>query len=85
MNEWLKTQAASGFPAFAGSSIAGTLVVRDDLLNELLAHALDGGGGGEETTPAAATVDLAAVRPLIKRVSIRSEQGRLLIDFAASV
>ena len=34
MREWTEAQLAAGLPAFAGSTISGTLAVKQELLNE---------------------------------------------------
>jgi hypothetical protein len=82
MNEWLRKQAESGFPAFAGSSLSGTIALQQDLVNDVLAELLGSSGASAERPQ---PVDLAALRRMVKRVAIRSEVGRLLVDFSVSV
>jgi hypothetical protein len=77
MREWLERQLAAGLPAFAGSQMSGTLVVRQEAINELIAAWLTGG------SPAAGgpALDVTMVRSAIKSAAVRGEPGRILVDF----
>ena len=37
MREWIEAQLAAGLPAFAGSAMSGTVAVKQEALNELIA------------------------------------------------
>jgi len=78
MREWIEAQLAAGLPAFAGSAMSGTVAVKQEALNELIAKWLanntPSGTGG-------ANVDLSLVRAAIKQARIRGETGTILLDF----
>src|SRR5687768_626267 len=82
MQDWLKTQLASGLPAFAGSSLSGTLAVRQELATELLTELLR-----DSTTPPrpGGTGDFAVVAKLVKTIAVRAEAGTVMIDFKIAV
>ena len=77
MREWIEAQLAAGLPAFAGSHLAGTVAVKQELLNELIATWLASSGGGASGPP----FDLARARAAVKSASVRGEPGRILVDF----
>jgi hypothetical protein len=81
MREWFDAQLAAGLPAFAGSRLSGTLSVKQELLNELIARWLAapmssgaGPGGGSP-------LDLIRARAALKSASVRGAPGRILVDF----
>jgi hypothetical protein len=83
MHEWLKNQIASGLPAFAGSAVSGTLVIKQELINEMLADLLLNRTGG---SPAANLGgELRAFTRFVKAVSVRAADGTLMIDFKIAV
>lgn len=82
MREWFMAQLEAGFPALAGSRVAGTLVVRQELLNELIGQWL-AGDGAASGTGVRVPPDLA--RRAIKSAAVRAESGRLLVDFDIQV
>ncbi len=80
MRDWFEAQLAAGLPAFAGSHVSGTLAVKQELLNELLAKWLADGG------PIGATrLDVGAAKRAVKSASVRAEAGTLLVDFEISI
>ena len=83
MQDWLKTQLAAGFPALAGSAVSGTLAVKQELVNELLADLLLKSRTGASTPPP--SNDLTALAKFVQTASVRAEPGTLLIDFKISV
>ena len=83
MREWIDAQMAEGFPALSGSVISGTLAVKQEALNELLAKWL---------AATAQRPDDDAVRPewsrhvrFIKSAAVRAEPGTVLVDFTIAV
>jgi hypothetical protein len=79
MRDWFQTQLAAGFPAFAGSSVSGTLAVKQEMLNELLAAWL-----AESALHADGTkgpLDLGRSVTVIKSATVRAEPGTVLVDF----
>lgn len=79
MRDWMNDQLAAGLPAFMGSSMSGTVALKQDLLNELLGQWLTG------TPTTGAPVDLNRVKPLIKHVHVRIEAATVLVDFTLAV
>jgi hypothetical protein len=81
MREWIDAQLRAGFPALAGSAISGTLAVRQELLNELLAAWL-AENAARGANPAR---DFSASMRLLKSASIRAEPGTVLVDFQITI
>jgi hypothetical protein len=78
MQQWLATQVANGFSAFAGSSITGTIRLNESLLNEALAEALKdavSGNSGTGTAP-----DLKPMLKLVKRAELHAEAGAVSVN-----
>jgi hypothetical protein len=78
MREWIEAQLAAGLPAFTGSTVSGTMAVKQELLNELLTKWL-----ANDTAPGggAARFDFSKVRSAVKHARIRGEAGTILLDF----
>jgi hypothetical protein len=76
MRDWIAAQLAAGLPAFAGSKLSGTLAVKQEVVNELIANWLAGDSAPSE----AGRVDLRMLRAAIKSAALRAENGKLLID-----
>ena len=83
MGEWLQSQLAGGFPALQGSVASGTLAVKQELVNELLASwlAANARTPDERAAPSAA----GSLLPFLKRVSVRAVTGAVLVDFQISI
>ena len=83
MNDWLKRQLADGLPAFAGSSVTGTLVLKQEVVNELLAELLVNAAGSSAVRVPSG--DLSVLGPFVKSVSVRAETGVVMVDFRVGV
>jgi hypothetical protein len=81
MRDWIAAQLAAGLPAFAGSKLSGTLVVKQEAVNELIAKWLAADSAPSE----APRVDLRVLRTAIKSATVRAETGKLLIDIEISL
>lgn len=77
MREWFEAQMAAGFPALAGSTIAGTLALKQELLNELLTKWL----AAQKVDATAPRPDLSQSLRALQSATIRAEPGTLLVDF----
>lgn len=83
MNEWMKTQLASGLPAFTGSTISGTIAVKQELVNEVLAEMFS---AARKDSPApAAAVDLGVLTRFVKGASVRADAGTVSVDFTIAL
>ena len=78
MREWFEAQLAAGLPAFAGSNITGTLALKPELFNELIARWL---AGEIAATASGSHPDLSTVRRAVRSASVRVETGAVLVDF----
>jgi hypothetical protein len=78
MREWIEAQLAAGLPAFAGSAISGTVAVKQEALNELIAKWL---ANNIPSSSGGAKFDLSLARAAIKQATIRAETGTILLDF----
>jgi hypothetical protein len=78
MRAWLEAQLAAGLPAFAGSEMSGTVAVKQEALNELIATWL---AANTPASTAPAKFDLSRARAAIKQARIRGETGTILLGF----
>jgi hypothetical protein len=76
MRNWIAAQLAAGLPAFAGSKLSGTLAVKEEAVNELIAKWL----AADNAPSQSPRVDVRVIRATIKSASLRAENGKLLID-----
>ena len=83
MRDWIEAQLAAGLPGLQGSSISGTLAVKQDLINELLAQWL--ADARSPKAGAAPPPDLARAAGFIKQAAVRAEPGTVLVDFKVTV
>ena len=82
MREWFESQLAAGLPALAGTTMSGTLALREELLNELLDKFLAQARAGAPPKP---PVELGRSVDVLKSARVRAETGRVLIDFEIDV
>jgi hypothetical protein len=88
MDELLKRLAANGFADLEGLQVTGTLPVRQDIVNEVIAALLQEAtaavpattGTPSATKPAsfAATSDLLK---LVRKLEVRMAEGKMILDF----
>jgi hypothetical protein len=81
MREWLEAQLAAGLPAFSGSAMSGTLAVKQELLNELLAKWLQ----TQTLANSAQPFDTARLKTFVTSAAVRVEPGTVLVDFQVSI
>ena len=82
MREWLDAQFAAGLPAFSGTSISGTVAVKQDLLNELLSKWLAETVTPRNTSP---PIDINRAKTFVRSATVRAEAGTVLVDFTIAV
>ena len=82
MREWIQAQLGAGLPAFKGTTISGTLAVKEELLNEMLAQWLTMKQVPRSAPPA---LDASSSLRVIKRAAIRAEAGKILVDFDVAI
>lgn len=81
MRAWFEAQLAAGLPAFAGTSLSGTVAVKDELINQLLKEWMAGRTGAAN----APAVDAKSLLRHVTNAAVRAEQGRILVDFGFTV
>jgi hypothetical protein len=82
MRDWFEAQLAAGLPAFSGTSISGTLAIKQEAVNELLANWLAASATPEGAKP---PFDVGRARQFLKSAAVRAEPGTLLVDFHVTV
>lgn len=82
MPEWLTAQIAAGFPAFKGAAVSGSIPIKEELINGLIADYL--ARPGDAAMPKG-DLDPRALLPLIKRASIHAEPGVIALQFELKV
>jgi hypothetical protein len=82
MDEWWRQQIASGFAAFRGAQVSGSVPISDRLLNELIQQWLATAAAGRvEAGPR----DVEALARLVRRVSVAASEGVLTVEFEVGV
>lgn len=99
MSNPLDKHLQNAFADFEGLSIAGTIPLRQELLNELIAHVLQNGvPQPAASAPIAAPLDaslnaaeprvkpdVSALLGRVKKAQVRFENGRAVVDFEIGV
>ena len=83
MREWIQAQLAAGLPAFKGTTISGTIALKEELLNEVLSQWL--AMMKQVPRSAAPSLDVSGSLGVVKRAAIRAETGTILVDFDVAV
>lgn len=82
MREWLETELAAGLPAFQGTTVSGTVAVKQELLTELLTKWL---GNVQPATAQTAALDVERAKGFVKSAVVRAEPGTVLVDFTIAI
>ena len=77
MQQWLATQIANGFSAFAGTTITASVRVNEALLNEILTESLKDAAAG---TGSPAASPLAPLLKLVRRAELHAEAGAVTVN-----
>jgi hypothetical protein len=80
MEEWVKEQLARGFADFEGTTLTGTIPVKTELLNQLIARFL--AQEGRAPSPAA---DLRQVVRFVRSATVAAEPGVVILHFEIGV
>jgi hypothetical protein len=72
MEDWLRAQLANGFAAFQGASLSGSIPVKEELINQLIAGFLKQARVPPATEPA---FDPRLVVPFVKKATIHADAG----------
>ncbi len=72
--------AARGFADFPGLAIDGSIPLKQELLNDLIAQSLSPTTGRSAAAGPPAEL-LAALRPLLKKVEVTASQGVVTLHF----
>ena len=83
MDEWVQAQLAAGLPALRGSALSGTLAVKQELINELLAQWLT--ARARSAGRSSAVPDINQLLPFVKQAAVRAEAGAVHVDFQISI
>ncbi len=90
MRDLINKHLANGLRAFEGARISGQIPVRQEVINELIVDLLrtppprDSAGEGADSTAAAKSqpvIPVAQLLPLVKRLELTAEQGKLIVTF----
>lgn len=82
MDEWLKEQLAGGFADFAGTTVSGTIPVKEAFINQLIARYL---AQARTSTPGRPTADVTRLARFVRSASIRAEPGVVTLQFELGV
>jgi len=81
MQDWLRAQVENGFAAFQGASLSGSIPVKEELINELIAGVLAQAGRPAASTP---PFDPRLIVPFIRKATVHADAGvvTLHVDLA---
>ena len=79
MASFFEELIANNFSKFAGLAIAGTVPLRQDLINEALGELVQGWSAPRESRKSG--LSAAPFLPLVKKVAVRAENGVVYVDF----
>lgn len=86
MKEWLEKQMQSGFPDLKGLSIHAQIPIRDRLVNEFLAEALERARAGETEPPTGPSgPDLRSFLKFIEKAQVNASDGVIALDVVVKV
>jgi hypothetical protein len=81
MQDWFITQLAGGFPALSGARLSGSIPVKEELLNDLIARAL----GDPAEAPSGTAFDWRRIAPFIRKATVRAEAGVVTLHIDLSI
>jgi hypothetical protein len=82
MDEWLKEQLARGFGDFAGTTISGSIPVKEELINQLIARYLAQGG---TPAPSRLPVNPGQLARFVRSATVHAEPGVVTLRFEIGV
>ena len=88
MDEWLKAQMESGFSAFAGARLSGSIPLSEQLLNELLQEWLKNPAGFATPTargPASPGTDISRWVKLVSEARVEVTAGTVTVKVEVKV
>ena len=83
MKELIEKALAGGLQELAGLELSGTIPIRQELINEVIAETLE--SGVPEKSPDRPQVSVNTLLPHIKRAQISAENGKLTLQFEIKV
>jgi len=87
MQDLLSRLIASGFAEFQGLNITGSVPIKQEVINELIAEVLQNAGKSEAPPESAAgaaslpRIEASALLELIKRAEIKADDGKIILEF----
>jgi hypothetical protein len=78
MQEWLTAQMANGFSALQGTALTGSVPVKEELINELIAAFLANTG---EPSKAELPVDPRLFTSFIRKATVQAQPGIVTLHF----
>ena len=89
MQDLLRRHIDNGLAAFQGLTLTGTIPIAQSALNELIDEALKAAmaAAPQPSAPQAsgAPPDLRTLLPLVRRLEVTAESGRLIVSFEIRV
>jgi hypothetical protein len=81
MQDWLKQQIDTGFGAFQGARLSGSIPLREALINELLAEALRAAQAPDRAPAQRPPVDVARLAAMVSSARVEVGDGRVTVHF----
>jgi hypothetical protein len=86
VKELIEKALASGLQELAGLELSGTVPIRQEFINEVIAETLQ--SGVPETSPQSSelpSVDVNALLPHVKKAEVSAENGKLTLHFEIKI
>jgi hypothetical protein len=81
MKEWFQTQIDNGFADLQGLQISGVVPVKQELLNKLLALALESAKSEEKVVAPKDPLDVRQLSRLVTKAEVEATAGSLVLKF----
>jgi hypothetical protein len=85
VKELIEKALASGLKELAGLELTGTIPIRQELINEVIAETLQSGVPDKPTASERPAVDVNALLPHVKKAEVSAEDGKLTLHFEIKI
>ncbi len=85
MKELIEKALAGGLKELAGLELSGTVPIRQELINEVIAETLESGVPELKKASERPVVDVNALLPHVKKAEVTAENGKLTLHFQIKI
>jgi hypothetical protein len=85
VKELIEKALAGGLKELAGLELSGTVPIRQELINEVIAETLESGVPELKKSSERPAIDVNALLPHVKKAEVSAENGRLTLHFQIKI